>query len=311
MSQQSSIKALDWSLLILLSALWGGSFFFSKIALSDLPPLTVVLCRVSLAALALFFYLRATGREVPRSWPVWGAFFAMGILNNIIPFSLLLWGQTQIASGLASILNATTPVFAILVTRVLAPETEVTENRMFGVALGIVGVAVLIGFDAISDKGFPVLPMVACLGATLSYGFAGFFGQRFRRMGIAPATSAFGQLTASTVLMIPIAAAMDKPWTIAAPGMLTTGALLALALLSTALAYVIYFRSLSTIGQLNTSMVTLMIPASAILLGSLVLGERLAANHYAGLALIGLGLIAIDGRLWRRLRGRMAPSAMR
>ena len=306
MSQQPSIKALDWSLLALLSVLWGGSFFFSKLALADLPPLTVVLCRVSLAALALFVYLRATGTRIPRARPVWGAFFGMGLLNNIIPFSLLFWGQTQIASGLASILNATTPVFAILVTKALAPETDVTANRLAGVALGLGGVAVLVGGDALSDKGFPILPMLACLGATLSYGFAGFFGQRFRRMGIAPAIGAFGQLTASSLLMIPVVAVLDRPWTLAAPGMVTLGAVLALALMSTALAYVIYFRSLSAIGQLNTSMVTLMIPASAILLGSLVLGERLAMNHYAGLALIGLGLIAIDGRLWRRLRGGAA-----
>lgn len=303
MSQQPAIKPLDWSLLVLLAILWGGSFFFSKLALAEVPPLTVVLCRVALAALALFLYLRATGQKIPSSGALWRAFFVMGALNNIIPFSLLFWGQTQIASGLGSILNATTPVFAILVTKALAPETEVTANRLIGVALGVAGVAVLMGFDAVSDRGFPILPMIACLGAALSYGFAGFFGQRFRRMGIAPATGAFGQLAASTVLTIPLAALIDRPWTLAAPGAVTIGALAALALLSTALGYVIFFRSLSTIGQLNTSMVTLMVPASAILLGSLVLGEQLSANHYAGLALIGLALLAIDGRLWRRLSG--------
>ncbi|MGQ9365341.1 DMT family transporter [Azospirillum sp. ST 5-10] len=131
---------VDWALLLLLSVLWGGSFFFSKVALHDLPPLTVVLFRVSLAALALFVYLRATGQHIPGTRLVWGAFFGMGVLNNIVPFSLLFWGQTQIASGLASILNATTPVFAIVVTRLLAPDTELTANRMAGVGLGVAGV---------------------------------------------------------------------------------------------------------------------------------------------------------------------------
>ncbi|MGA0616142.1 DMT family transporter [Paracoccus sp. KR1-242] len=303
MSQQPAIKPLDWAFLILLSLLWGGSFFLSKLALAELPPLTVVLVRVSLAALVLFAWLRASGREIPRSWSVWRAFFGMGLINNVIPFSLLFWGQTQIASGLASILNATTPVFAILVTKALAPETEVTANRLLGILFGIAGVAVLVGLDALSDKGFSVLPMFACLGAALSYGFAGFFGQRFRQMGIAPATGAFGQLTASAAMMIPLAAVIDQPWTLAAPGPSTVAALIGLALFSTALGYAIYFRCLSTIGQLNTSLVTLMIPASAILLGSLVLGERLSPNHYAGLVLIGLGLLAIDGRAWRLLRG--------
>ncbi|MBT9384573.1 DMT family transporter [Pseudooceanicola sp. CBS1P-1] len=304
MSAQPSLRMLDWALLVLLSVLWGGSFFFSKVALADWPPFTVVLVRVALAALALGLYLRARGRRLPTAAPVWRAFFVMGLLNNILPFSLLFWGQTQIASGLASILNATTPVFAILVTKALAPETEITANRLAGVALGLAGVAVLMGGDALSSTGFAVLPMLACLGATLSYGAAGFYGQRFQAMGIAPATGAFGQLAASSLLMIPVVCLSDRPWTLPLPGPASLAALVALALLSTALAYVIYFRSLSVIGQLNTSMVTLMIPGSAILLGSLVLGERLSANHYAGLALIALGLLAIDGRLWRRLRRR-------
>lgn len=296
----------DWLRLILLSVLWGGSFFLSKVVLHDLPPLMVVLCRVSLAALALSIYLRATDQRIPWSRPVWGAFFGMGLLNNLIPFSLLIWGQTQIASGLASILNATTPVFAILVTRMLAPQTELTPYRIAGVGLGIAGVAVLMGGDAMSDRDFALLPMLACLGAALSYGLAGFFGQRFRRMGIVPATGAFGQLAASSVVMTPVVMFVDKPWGLPVPGVVAVGALVALALFSTALAYVIFFRCLATIGQLNTSLVTLMIPASAILLGSFILGEQLAANHYAGMALIGLGLVIIDGRLWLRVLSRSA-----
>lgn len=307
MNDQPGIGAVDWALLVLLSVLWGGSFFFSKVALAELPPLTVVLFRVALAAAALGIYLRATGSGLPRAPSVWGAFLVMGALNNLIPFSLLFWGQTQIASGLAAILNAATPVSAILVTKALAPATPVTANRLAGIALGLGGVAVMMGHDAIAARGFPLLPMLACLGATLSYGCAGFFGQRFGRMGIAPATGAFGQLAASSLMMLPIALLVERPWTLALPGAVTVAALVALALLSTALAYVIYFRSLSAIGQLNTSLVTLMVPASAILLGGLVLEERLSFSHYLGLGLIGLGLLAIDGRVWRWRGTRGTP----
>lgn len=298
----TDIRPRDWARLLCLSLLWGGSFFCSKFALAELPPLTLVLARVVLAALALALVLRLSGQRLPRGRATWTAFLGMGLLNNILPFSLLFWGQTQIASGLASILNATTPVFAILVTRALVPGTEITPNRLAGVVLGITGVAVLMGGDAIAAQGFPLLPMLACLGAAFCYGLAGVFGLRFRQMQLSPVAGAFGQLAASSALMLPVALLHDRPWALPPPGAATLAAVLALAFLSTGLAYVLYFRSLETIGQLNTSLVTLLVPASAILLGALILGERLGPGHYAGLAIIALGLLAIDGRLLARLR---------
>lgn len=303
MQKPGTMRLFDWALLLILSVLWGGSFFFSKIALSELPPLAVVLARVSIAAIALFIYLRATRHAIPTAPGIWAAIFGMGLLNNLIPFSLLFWGQTQIPSGLASILNATTPIFSIIVAHFLTTDERMTPNTVAGIVLGFMGVALMMAGNAVSSQALPFLALFACLAAALSYGFAGVFGRRFRRMGIAPATSAFGQTAATTIMMIPIVLLIDAPWHLAMPSGMTIAALLGLGLLSTAVAYIIFFHILAVGGAINSSLVTLLIPVSAILLGSLFLGEVLAINHLGGMALISLGLLSIDGRLFQWLRG--------
>lgn len=305
------MTAVEWLLLLLLSALWGGSFFFSKVAVQELPPLTVVLARVGIAAGALGFYLRARRLSVPRSFSTWVAFAGMGALNNLIPFTLIFWGETVIASGLASILNATTPVFSILVAHLLTTDDKMSWNKVAGIVLGITGVTALIGTDALTGSGRSFLAMLACLGAALSYGFANVFGRRFKRMGIAPAVGAFGQITATAIMMVPIVLAFDAPWRLHVPSEGVWASLIGLSLLSTALAYVIFFRILASAGATNVSLVTLLIPVSAILLGSLILGERLKAIQFAGMGLIGLGLVAIDGRIWSAARLLGAPSRAR
>lgn len=306
MQKTQTMRLFDWALLLFLSVLWGGSFFFSKLALSELPPFTVVFARVAIAALALFVYLRATRQAIPTTMKIWAAFFGMGLLNNLIPFSLLLWGQTQIASGLASILNATTPIFSIVVAHFLTTEERMTPNKVAGIVFGFMGVLVLMSSNALSSHELSLLALFACLGAALSYGFAGVFGRRFRRMGIAPATSAFGQTTATTLIMIPIVAFVDAPRHLAMPSGTIIAALLGLGLLSTALAYIIFFHILAVGGAINSSLVTLLIPVSAIFLGRMFLGEVLLINHFAGMALIFMGLLSIDGRLFRLLGGGKA-----
>ena len=293
----------DWALLAALSLLWGGSFFFVEVALTGLPPFTIVLLRVALAAAALHLFLRLSGLGMPGGRQLWTAFFAMGFLNNAIPFSLLVWGQTQIASGLASILNATTPLFTVVVAHALTRDEKMTAGRLAGVAIGFAGVAAMIGPEALAGLGDDLLAQIACLGATLSYAFAGVFGRRFARMGVAPAQTAAGQVTASSVLLLPLVLLVDRPWSLPAPGPEVWASLAALALLSTALAYILYFRILSTSGATNLLLVTLLIPPTAILLGATILGERLAPEHFAGMALIALGLAAIDGRPVGLLRG--------
>lgn len=306
-----AMTPLEWTLLLTLSLLWGGSFFFVGIAVKELPPLTIVALRVVLAALALDAVTRFTRLRVPATRDAWSAFLAMGLLNNAIPFGLIAWGQTHLASGVAAILNATTPLFTAVVAHLSTADEKLTTGRPFGVAVGFVGVAVMIGGTALHALDDGVLAQIAVLGAALSYAFAGVFGRRFRAMGIAPITTASGQVTASTILLAPAALLVDRPWMLPWPSAHALAAVAGLALVSTALAYVLFFRILATAGALNAALVTFLIPASAVLLGVLVLGETLLPRHLAGMALIWTGLAAVDGRPWRAFRTlrRRSPPA--
>ncbi|MHC5233089.1 DMT family transporter [Brucella sp. LJL56] len=297
MAVQKMMGWKEWAMLIILSVLWGGSFFFNGVAVRELPPFTIVTLRVGLAALALVVLIRMMGLSLPKDRHIWWAFFGMGFLNNLLPFSLIVWGQTQIASGLASILNATTPLFGVIVAHFLTVDEKITRNKIAGVLIGFCGVAIMIGPDAISGIGGKLWPQLAILCAAFSYSLAGIFGRRFKAMGVAPLITATGQVTATTIMLIPVALLVDHPWTLAAPSAAVWGALAGIALLSTALAYVLFFRILSTAGAVNLMLVTFLIPVSAILLGALFLGETLQIKHLIGMAMIAAGLAAIDGRL--------------
>lgn len=301
-SQTTGTRAMgarEWGLL-LLSVLWGGSFFFGKVALAELPPLSVVLGRVGIAAVALQAAVRMGGLRMPRQRGLWGRFFVMGALNNLIPFSLIFYGQTRIPSGLASILNATTPLWTVLLAHWLTRDERLTPGRLGGVLLGMLGVALMVGPDLLGGLGADALAQLAVVAAAASYACAGIFGKGFR--GVPPLVTAAGQVTATALMMAPIALLVDRPWALPAPGPLTWAALAGLALLSTALAYGIYFRLLATAGATNLLLVTFLIPVSAILLGALFLGERLGPGELAGMAALGAGLAAIDGRPLRLVR---------
>ena len=300
-----TMSATEWGLLVFLSVLWGGSFFFNGIAVKELPPLSVVTARVILAALVLQLVLRLAGQKVPVTWEAIVAFLGMGLLNNVVPFTLIVVGQRQLPSGLASILNATTPIWTVIVVHVLTSDDRMTGNRLAGVLIGFVGVAVMIGPEALGGLGDHLMAEAAVLGAAWSYAFGSVFSRRFQRMAMPPLVTATGQITASAIMMLPLALIVDRPWLQGMPGLATLGALTGLAVLSTALAYGVYFRILSTASVTNLSLVTFLIPVSAILLGVFVLGEHLDSRHIAGMSIIALGLAAIDGRLWRILtRGR-------
>lgn len=298
------MSALEWGLLLSLATLWGGSFFFNGIAVRDLPVFTVVLARVALAALILLALLRLRQEPLPKAPGLWSAFLTMGLLNNAIPFSLIVWGQQHIASGVASILNAATPLFTVLLGHVLTRDERASPAKVAGVLIGFGGVAVMIGPDALQDLGTAVAAQLLCLAAALSYAFAGIYGRRFRTLGITPMATATGQVIASSLILLPLVLLLDRPWTLAMPSLASIAALVGAAALSTALAYVIYFRILATAGATNLLLVTFLIPVSAILLGTLCLDETLFPRHLAGMALIGAGLAAIDGRLWQAIACR-------
>jgi len=205
------MTSAEWAMLLALSILWGGSFFFTGVAVRELPPFTIVVMRVGLAAIILWAVMRVLGHAMPRDRRIWAAFVGMGFLNNLVPFSLIVWGQTQIGSGLASILNATTPLFGVVVAHVLTRDEKMTGHRLAGVVLGFAGVVVMLGPAALRTVASDIAAQFACLAAAFSYALAGVFGRRFRRMGVAPMATATGQVTASTVMLVPLALLVDPP----------------------------------------------------------------------------------------------------
>ena len=288
------IDARDWSLLAVLSVLWGGSFFFNGAGLRELPPLTLVFLRVALGAAILLPLLRMQGISCPTGTMGWRPFIAIGLLNNVIPFSLIVIGQTFIPSGLASILNATTPLFTVVVMAAAGDET-LQMRRMAGVALGLAGVIILRGwgFETRPGQGVGIL---LCLGGALSYAFAALAARRLLK-DAAPLGTATFQLMASTVMMAAVAGVVEQPWRVPMPSLTTWLAVLGLAGLSTALAYIVFFQILRRSGASNVMMVTLLIPVTAILLGWLVLGEPISMREIAGAIVIGSALLVIDGRV--------------
>ena len=294
----------DWFRLILLSLLWGGSFIFVEVALQGLPVLTVVWLRVALAAGMLAVALLVMGLAFPDR-AVWPALLVMGFLNNAVPFTLFALAQGQITGALASVLNATTPLFTVIVAHLATSDERITRTKAVGLAFGFAGVVVMMAGAEFSGA---VLAKIACLAAALSYALAGVWGRRFRRLGVAPLATAFGQVMASSVLILPVWLVVDAPWTLAWPGAQVAGAVLGIAALSTVLAYFLYFRLLSTAGATNLSLVTFLIPVSATALGWAFLSEHLLPQHLAGFGLIALGLMAIDGRVGRWVFAKRAGS---
>jgi drug/metabolite transporter (DMT)-like permease len=299
------MRTIDWLSLVLLSVLWGATFFFVAIALRDIPPFSLVLARVAIAALVLVAIGHLLGSKLRDTLSAWRSFAVLAFFNNLVPFSLIAHGQTRIASGLAAVLNATTPLFTLLVLRVFAGE-PLTPAKVGGVLLGIAGVGILMGPEAMAADLASTLGMLCVLGAALSYGVSALCMRRLA--GTPPFVSAQAQLVASSLLLLPVAAVADRFWTLPMPGGASIAAVLGLAVVSTGLAYILFFRISAAAGPANVMLVTLLIPLSATALGTLVLGERFAAHQVLGGLVIAAGLLVIDGRLAARLGRRVAAS---
>jgi drug/metabolite transporter (DMT)-like permease len=294
-------------MLLLLAFLWGGSFLFMRLAVQVWPPFTVVLSRVVLASALLWLLAGLAGHRLPLGRPVLLACLGMALFNSLIPFSLIAWAQQSIPSSLASVVNAATPVFAALMAHLATEDERLTRPRFGGVLLGLAGVAVLAGPAALGIEGGAEFPgILAGLGACFSYALAVVWGRRFRRLGVAPLAAAAGQTSACILLVLPLALITDAPWHLPWPDRPTLLAILALGLVSTGLAYALFFRVLAEGGATNTALVTQLVPVMAILLGAGVLGEALLPRHLAGMALIACGFALLDGRLWKKFR-RSAP----
>lgn len=306
-----TMNGRDWAILGFLALIWGGAFFLIGVAVRHVPPFTYVLLRLTIAAAAMWAMLvwRRQALGLPRE--AWSAIVLLALLNNALPFTLFGWAQTHIASGLASILNATTPIWGVIVAHLFTADEKITPRKLAGVLTGFAGVAVMIGPDLLGSLGGGVLAELACVAAALAYALAGVWARRFRKMGVSPFSVTTGQLTVGAAMMLPVALIGDRPWTRTLPPVEAWAAIVTLAIVCTALGYVLYFRLIDRAGATNALLVTLLVPPTAILLGVLFLGEVIAPLDFAGLALIAVGLAAIDGRALSaasRLRLRLRPA---
>jgi len=302
------MKPTEWAMLVLLSIFWGGAFFFVEIALRGFQPLALVFLRVTIAALILLLVVCLRGHRIPTGLKTWGAYFVMGALNNAIPFSLIVWGQTRIDSGVASILNAATPIFTVLLAHFLTSDEHLNIRKIVGILIGFCGVFLMMSPELKNGFSWRGLGLIAVIGATISYSLAGIFGKRFKQEP--PMVTSTGMLICSAIMMAPLAifsgslgASVFSTRAIAA--------VLGIAAISTAMAYLLYFRILAAAGATNVLLVTFLIPISALLLGIGVLGEVIHVLEYAGMGAIFLGLIVIDGRVlgWLGTRLRSGQDA--
>lgn len=299
-NQIGRMGLVQWLMLITLSILWGGSFFFNEIALRGLPPLVVVWGRVGVGCLALMAIIASSRMDVRPHLARWKDFLVMGILNTAVPFSLIVWGQQHIDSGLASIINATTPAFTILFANFLTNDERASVRKFAGAAIGMGGVATLIGTDALSGFGNHILGQAAVMGAAMSYALSAIYGRRL--FGVPSLVTACGQLTASTLVMAPAVLLIAKPWELPMPGLHVLGAVVGLGLICSALAYILFFRILATAGATNVQLVTLLIPFSAFTLGVLVLNEPFSWRLVVGMLIVSTAALLIDGRFKLRRR---------
>jgi drug/metabolite transporter (DMT)-like permease len=298
------ISRRDWVMLLALSLIWGAAFIFIELSLPGFPPMTLVFVRLASAALLLLGYLRLRGRSLSGGIRLWTGYAVLGLLNLAAPFMILVWAMTYISAGLTAILNASTPLWTVMVAHMLTRDEKATAGKLAGVALGFAGVIVMIGPKAMGGLGSDVLPELGCLFAALLFAFAGVYARRFAALGVGAEEVATGQLAAASIMVLPFAILIDRPWALPMPGIEPIAGMIALATICSALAYILYFRLIESAGAVNALLITFLCPIFTILLAIPILGETVAPSQWLGIALIGAGLIAIDGRFspWRATR---------
>jgi drug/metabolite transporter (DMT)-like permease len=303
MTAPLSLSISDWLLIAALSMAWGGSFVFAEIALAELPPVTVALGRVGIAAALLVAVVVMVGERLPQGRRLRSGIAVMALFNNVIPFALILWGQLYVTAGLASILTATAPLFAVVIAHFATEDEKITPARLTGLLVGFAGVVVMIGPEVLGGLASDAIaPLAVLLGAFL-YAASGVYGRRFR--GERPLVLAAGQMTAATVMLLPLSALIDRPWALAMPSAAAWGALALMGAVSSALGFVIFFRVLARAGATNLMLVNFLNPVSAILLGAALLGEHVTLRQVIGMAGIAVGLAAIDGRPARFIAAKL------
>lgn len=302
------MSTADWGIIMLLSLLWGGAFFLIELGLRGFPPNTLVFLRMALAVPPMMLALWFLNERLPGDGKSWMQLLILGAINAALPFILFFWGQTQIDSGLASVLNATTPLWGVVTAHFLTRDEKATPARIVGVLLGMAGIIVMVGSDALQGMSASVWAQLACLAATLLYAFAAIYGRTLSQSTMSPMVVATGQVMTAALLMLPVALIIDQPWTLATPGWDAWAGAIGLAIPSTAIAYFFYFKLIDRAGASNAMLVAFIMPVIAIILGVMALGETVEPNEMAGAILIGLGLLAIDGRVFARFSGASSPA---
>ena len=290
------MKLKNLLLLILLAALWGPSFLFIKVAVSEIPPLTLVLGRVSIAAVLLTLFLWAQGKTLPHSHTVWRHLAVMGLIHNAIPFVLFGWGEQYIDSALASILNGTVPLFTIILAHYFAVDDRLTPAKLGGAVVGFAGLLLLIVPSLTDGVQVTTWGLLAVALASAMYGVAIVYSRNHLR-GLPPLVAPAGQMIMATIYLLPLSLLLDRPFSLPPLSLPALGSMLALGVLGTAVAFVVYYRLLETAPASYVSMTTYLIPVFGVILGTLVLKERLTWHSYAGFTLILLGVMIVNGLL--------------
>ncbi len=283
-------KAVDILLLLLLSTLWGASYTFIRVGVESIPPISLIAARTLIAGLLLIGWMSVSGVAMPRSWAVWKRLFVQAFLNSVIPFTLIAWAQQYVEAGVATILNSTAPVFVFFVTWFLTKHEAVTTRKLVGVIAGLLGICLIIGFSALNGLGDQVLPQLAIVAATICYAGAAIYGRSFQ--GLSPLVPAAGSLIAGAIVLIPISLIFDRPWTLQ-PSFNSTAALLMLSVFSTAIAFVIYFRLVQTLGSVGTTSQAYLRVPIGVAIGAIFLGESLPPTMWMGLGCVVIGVAAM------------------
>lgn len=302
MTQSPKLDGTGWLFIGILSILWGGAFFLIEVGLRSYPPITLVFMRLVLAVPPMWIAMRLMGECLPTEPRIWSLLAIVGALNCALPFILFFWGQQYLDSGYASILNATTPLWGVITAHFLTSDEKATPARIIGLLIGMAGIVVMVGPEAMKGLSNNLLAQIACIISTIFYSFAAIYGRRLSQTELTPMAVATGQTMMAALMMVPVVAVMDQPWTMAAPRLDSTLAGVTLAIFSTALAYTLYFRLIDRSGASNAQLVAFLMPILAVILGIAFLGESLSGGQIAGAGLIAVGLAILDGRLVARFQ---------
>jgi len=282
--------ATELALLLLLAALWGGSYTFIKLGVASIPPVTLIALRTSIAGLLLLAIMRWREVRLPNDAATWRRFLVQACLNSVIPWTLIAWGERSLDAGLATILNSTSPMFTFFLTLALAGRETVTLRKLFGVLAGMAGICLIVGMQALGGLGEQLVAEFATVAATICYAGGAVFSRGFK--GLDPMAPAAGSLLAGAAILVPVSLVVDRPCTLA-PSLSSILALLGLAVFSTALAFVIYFRLIQTLGSVGTTAQAYLRVPIGVALGVVFLGESLTSTAWIGLGCVVIGVAAM------------------